>query len=764
MRGRPISELRLVEDLGVHPPTPPYVDRPHDTELRAVVARAAAGESGVAIMVSDSTAGKTRAIAEALRGLPADWRLVEPVFDPALVAPRTVVWLNEAQRFFLEPPAEVAERFAGELRRCLAGSEPVLVLGTLWPDYWQRLVRRPERGDPDVYAVTRALIEQHGIRVPAVFSAAAMAEARDGGDALLVEAVGNAADGEVTQYLAGVPDLLSRYELGSAEERAVIHVAMDARRFGHGEHLPAGLLRDAATAYLTRTEQRRLRPGWFVETVAGLTFLGKADTSVLDAGPDDTYRLADYLDQHGRRVRFREVPADPFWAAVDEHIRDSDTRFVLARHAVSRYRLAIGARLLASGAAAGHLPSVRELAPLLEHAGHREEAERVARRGTFGPDEVALLAVADARQDDDDAGATRLYRWLADSGTNASVLPRVLNGLQELGEIDAAHRMRRKIAETASIRLGTRVEVMEELGDQLGAEKLALGNQGPGAVDVLLVFRLVSRDLDGLCRLLEMVVATEHVCDLSICVKAASILPRLDLWVALVDRAIATGDAEALLCAAETVNHHDRRSAQLLAHKAFMIGGGRLMTRMWPGLSGQDDWRVPSVTTAAEAGVPEAATALAELSRRDHDLDTAERLAQQGLRGGDQRAMGLLAGLREQAGEHEEAERIAEAAARSDNHHAICEVVTVRETTDPLSAEALALRALEWPSVWGILTLITAREHRGPDVVERLVMIAVDTGSTDPLDDVVHSDAADERWRRIWRFGLDADGTDAEPW
>ena len=94
--------------------------REHDEVLGQLVAAAADGRSGIAVLVGGSSTGKTRACWEALaplRDRPEPWRLWHPIDpsrpDAALrelpgIVPRTVVWLNEAQ-FYLDP----AERRAG---------------------------------------------------------------------------------------------------------------------------------------------------------------------------------------------------------------------------------------------------------------------------------------------------------------------------------------------------------------------------------------------------------------------------------------------------------------------------------------------------------------------------------------------------------------------------------------------------------------------------------------------------------------------------
>ncbi|WP_431904920.1 hypothetical protein [Nonomuraea sp. bgisy101] len=79
---RPIT----LEDAGELPSLPPYVRRAHDDRLAAVVARAAGGRSAMAVLVAGSSAGKTRALWEALTPLrrAGGWRLWHtPMIRPA---------------------------------------------------------------------------------------------------------------------------------------------------------------------------------------------------------------------------------------------------------------------------------------------------------------------------------------------------------------------------------------------------------------------------------------------------------------------------------------------------------------------------------------------------------------------------------------------------------------------------------------------------------------------------------------------------------
>ncbi|MFI0452695.1 helix-turn-helix domain-containing protein [Actinomadura sp. 6N118] len=249
--GRPLEEVTDPFALKVHRPITPgdhaaggrsrlaelpaYVPRAHDAELADVVGRAAAGTSGMVVLVAGSSSGKTRACWEALEGLRQEggWRLWHPP-DPnrpgaALaelerVAPYTVVWLNESQEYL---GGEAGERVAAGLRTLLgdAGRGPVLVLGTLWPEHHQELTARS--GSP----VTQ-LLDGRVIEVPQVFAGADLDAVRAAAerDPYLRQALERADDQQITQYLAGGPALIERLGVAPEGAKQVMWAAMDARR------------------------------------------------------------------------------------------------------------------------------------------------------------------------------------------------------------------------------------------------------------------------------------------------------------------------------------------------------------------------------------------------------------------------------------------------------------------------------------------------------------------------------------------------------
>lgn len=292
--GRRIGEFDdqlILADLEVHPALvseggqqrlgalPAYVAREFDAQLATVAAAAASGQSGVSVLVGGSSTGKTRAMWEAVKQLPADWRLWHPLSptrpdailaELADVAPRTVVWLNEAQ-YYLGPDLH-GERVAAGLRSLLHDTArgPVLVLAALWPEHWRSLTTRT---DPDRHAQARQLLDGHKIDVPDAFYPADLTALTNsvGTDPRLAEAIERALDGQVTQYLAGVPVLTARYHAAPVATRALIHAAMDARRLGAGPHIPLAWLADAAPGYLTDAQWNTTADDWLSEALDYVT-------------------------------------------------------------------------------------------------------------------------------------------------------------------------------------------------------------------------------------------------------------------------------------------------------------------------------------------------------------------------------------------------------------------------------------------------------------------------------------------------------------
>lgn len=379
-----------VEAEGDHPglpPLPPYVPRPHDERLASVVQAAAEGRSGIAVLVGGSSTGKTRACWETLTTLDipnGSWRLWHPLFpspasaaldDLPLIAPRTILWLNEAQRYL---DSSDGEKLAAGLRELLRDSSrgPVLILATLWPEHWRTLTERPS-GESDPHAQARELLSGHDIIVPQAFSEADLRALAEASDPRLLQAARTASgDGKITQFIAGAPELLTRYHTAEPVTKALITAAMDARRLGMGESIPLDFLEAAVPAYLDDENLDVIdrEDDWLERALTDAVKRAKGIPGPLTRirrtkgeaeSSESSYRLADYLDQHGRLERQAEIPGKEFWAAC-EILTDPVELRKLGRGAKARGLLFRAARLFKRGVMYGDAESAQTLVRCLK--------------------------------------------------------------------------------------------------------------------------------------------------------------------------------------------------------------------------------------------------------------------------------------------------------------------------------------------------------------------------------------------------------------
>lgn len=512
---------------GRQSPLPSYVGRRHDEELSALVDATAQGRTQMVVLVGSSSTGKTRACWEAVQPLVKyGWRLWHP-FDPTRaeaaladierVGPRTVVWLNEAQHY-LGAGGGLGERIAASLHALLTDPErgPVLVLGTLWPEYATTYTALPRPDVEDRYPRVRELLAGRQIALPDSFDTAAIAEARalaTAGDRQLAHALEHIGEGRLAQFLAGAPELVRRYETASAPTRAFLRAAMDARRLDVGLHLPLTFLEHAATDYLTSNEYDTLDNNWLEHALAEVTQAVHGNLAPLrrirprptqplthqgNTALGPAYRLADYLEQHGRDIAKRTCPPASFWEAAHAHLTQPDISR-LADAALARHRTYWSYQLRQKAADAGSTAALAQLAVLREGVGDREGAERLARQAADAGNTAALAQLAEMRElAGDREGADRFARQAADAG-NIEALESIvgLRSIEEVRDIEgeregAERNLRegvehlRRVADAGNtFALVLVAELLYLAGNRIGAEQVAQQAAQTGNPDAL---------------------------------------------------------------------------------------------------------------------------------------------------------------------------------------------------------------------------------------------------------------------------------------
>ncbi|UGT59132.1 hypothetical protein [Nocardia asteroides] len=411
---------------------PPYVRRAHDVTVAGVVEQALGGASAMVVLLGDSSTGKTRALWQALEPLRAGggWRLWHPSpYRPeelseqlGRLGSRTVVWLNETQRYFLPLGDQERGRLAEQLQSVLADPRraPILVLGSLWHEHYTALCS-------DHGSATRRLLEPATVPVPEKFTGTDLDAMRAAApqDPRLEMAIEKAEEGRITQYLAGGPELVHFYKnLAGPFGKAVIEAAMDLVRLGHPNALPFALLRDAASGYLDQLTWDTRENNWFEAALAETSHKCKGARGPITPTNDcqdahaptggarrrartsgsgrPVYQLADYLDQHGRRTRGQRTPPYEFWTAAARHA-GPDPQNTLAHAGWDR----------------GHY---RDAAQLWKNATHRGHSAAAAALVTlpFDNPQPADWAAAHAALDDPGRVA-RLLKELREAGLEAQV-------------------------------------------------------------------------------------------------------------------------------------------------------------------------------------------------------------------------------------------------------------------------------------------------------------------------------------------------------
>ncbi|MEW1583422.1 hypothetical protein AB0407_35920 [Streptomyces microflavus] len=743
---------------------PGYVRREHDRLLAEAVREAGQGGSRMLVLVGESSTGKTRACWEAVQPLAEKgWRLWHP-FDPTRaeaaleelhdVGPRTVVWLNEAQHYLGD--RAVGEQVAAAVHTLLTEPEraPVLVLGTLWPEYFKQYTALPAAGREDPHSRVRELLAGRTASVPDAFDASALAAAAllaAGGDGLLADALTRArVDGRLSQDLAGGPALLERYKNGSPAAKALLEAAMDARRLGVNLHLPQAFLTDAAVDYLHDSDWDQLTEDWAEKAYAELAeqVHGKqaplrrvtprpqrrpSKPSALAGSPTPrsrvpVFRLADYLEQHGATTRRHQCPPASFWNAAYIHITQPDDLDTLARAATNRHRLQWAHHLDQLGADHGGISALLRLATRREEVGDRKGAETLYQRAADHSEIFALYRLAEMREEAGDReGAETLAQRAADHGGTSALL-RLAAMREEAGDREGAEVLAQRAADHGDINALLRLATMRETaGDRLRAEALARRAGEGFALFGLAAMREEAGDREGA--------------------------------ETLAQRAADYGDTLALLrLAAMREGIGDRIGAESLYQRLAQHGDALALSRLaeMREKAGDREGAETLYERAADDGDTNALLRLAAMREEAGNWEGAEILYQRLADHDEVFALSRLAEMREKAGDRERAEALAR---RAGEGFALFGLAAMREEAgDREGAETLAQRAADHGDIDTLLRLAAMREEAGDrEGARTLAQRAADHGSTART-------LLLEVLQQLWPYGLDPDGTPTGPW
>ncbi|PSK84183.1 hypothetical protein CLV63_1392 [Murinocardiopsis flavida] len=391
---------------------PPYVARDRDDELRGRVA-AAAADGGLVLVVGPSTAGKTRAALEAVRGALPRHRVLSP--DPGsdlhrlpeLVdtdTTRWMLWLDNMEGHLR--PGGLGPELVSWLVRAR-----VPIVATMRTKVYRRL-RSELRGSdgPDGQGAGRRDERMIGMRVlnaadpvhlERTWSAAELRRLRSvaaaEADGRLAEAYAHHGDFGPTEYLAAGPELLDEWrgarrptaDDGNPRGHALVAAATDLARTGLSSPVPRTLLDEVHAGYLA--DAVLLRPEGLAEAWAWATGQRLGVTSLLV--PCDleqsTWRAFDYLVDADHTT---EVPEHVWRRALDH--ATGEERWLIGRTARDAGLPEIAEAAWLPLAEQGESRAMNSLGVLLEERGDYEGAAEWFGRTDVAESGDALYRIA----------------------------------------------------------------------------------------------------------------------------------------------------------------------------------------------------------------------------------------------------------------------------------------------------------------------------------------------------------------------------------
>ncbi|MGI5240722.1 hypothetical protein [Dactylosporangium sp. CA-139066] len=754
--------------VGEQPVLPAYVPRAHDARVAQVFGAAAGGTSGCLLLVGEPGSGRARSFWEAVRRLPDRWRLWQPPADatPGDVAagvararPHTVVWLPDVHDHLRPMDAhDTSAEVAAAVRRLLddPGRAPVLVLATIWPEPWAGLAAAPAPAHE-----ATAWLRANALTVP---------------------------DGAGTRTLSGIPELLRCYREAPPAARAVVHAAMDARRFGLPRELPGAFLAYAAAGYLPvhphpPASAAQVRP-WAEEYAAALEHVtapapGRPPmlTPVPVSGghvtvPDaSAYRLAPCLDHAARLERADAFPPPRFWEALTRTVTDPAVLLAAGLQAQLRGRLSRAGQAYDHAARRGDTHAMTALALLRESTHDRRGAHRLALHAADLGDTAALRRLAVAR--DDMRAAAEADALARDAAARGDLGPLMLLAERHAGSA-RGEALYRTAAGYGDVAASARVAMIRlDDGDVEGAEPFALraAEAGDtGALQRLARARRAAGDLGGAERLALSAAELGFAYDRRDLAQQRRRFSVQQVAQALARRCAGTADDSE----ARRLNRLLRANASMAMAMAVQIaarrhtGALRELVVYWHG-HGDPRHALRLANICAARGDPVGLGMLAAEMARAGDMQPAAALARRAAARGDTTAMRRLARRHEQRGEHAQAVAVLHEAAAAGNAEAMCGLARHHERAGKIDeAAAMYLRAAAHGVVHALCSVALLHDSTGAthDAGE-LAAKAAEEGDTSALRELAQRrlaagdyEAAADLLQRAARHGDELAGRD----
>lgn len=479
--------LPLDADASLSSDLPTYIPRDTDVELRAAVT-AASRTGGFVLLVGTAASGKSRSAYEAIKSLLPQWRMLMPatVADltelvvSGVALGRTVIWLDELANFL--GPGRLTARLMRRLR--VDASEPVLIIGSMWPTSYAGLHARPDPHTVDMAPDARQVLDlvTHRIWLSGSLSTTEHDRARSiaAVDPRIAEALSYETPQGLTSVLAAAPELIQRLHYADNYfGREVLRAAVNARRCGHPEPIPAPLLRGLAEALCLDSAQRAVvSADWFNAASKAACQPVREVSSPLwpiadRVGHVDGYAVSDILVQYSRQQPGNtDVPVEAVWAYLAEHAA-VDACYAIGSSAAEAQQFGPSRIALERAAEAGHHKAMNNLGVVLAELGDDTTAQHWYRRAAEMGNGASMYNLALASESAGDSNsALQWYTRSAESGNDMAMFA-LGEAARESGALDAARTWyQAAVVAGNEDAINNLAIVLDEQGDRDGARRL----------------------------------------------------------------------------------------------------------------------------------------------------------------------------------------------------------------------------------------------------------------------------------------------------